>query len=116
MLECSAGAGFVNLSVLRVLCKNIFFQIRYFLKNIKKFPYPSSAKMWETDEKCYELRNLLLPHYFNPRGDGIDHEKIITDLLSGISNSMEWREDIGLEIDRTTYGKPFTGLVSQLRT
>ena len=49
--------------------------------------------------------NLLLPHYFHPKGDGLNHEKIITELLSGMNNSMEWRKDMGFVIQREKFKK-----------
>ena len=58
-----------------------------------------SPRTWKTDKGCKGLRNSLLPHYFSPSGDKLNHEKIMTEFISGIDNLMEWRKDMGLEIE-----------------
>ena len=81
------------------------------LREIAHFPHPSSPKIWETDEIprltgvnfCNRMRSSLLPHFFNPNHDDLQHEKIITDLLSGVYNDEEWYQNIGLKITRQYY-------------
>ena len=72
------------------------------VKFIKGYPHPSNVKTWETGKACAGFRDKLLPHYFSPSGDKLNHEKIMTELISGIDNSMEWRKDMGLEIEIET--------------
>ena len=68
------------------------------LQKIRPFPYPSSPRTWETGTHCNGLKNSLLPHYFNPRGDKLNHEQIISELMSAINNEDKWYRDIGLQI------------------
>ena len=86
---------------------------------LKRFPFSTTPRTWETEDLCFDNRDSLLPYYFKhdgrTLGDSSVTEPLFGKLVAGIDNAEEWMQTMGIHLQYFHAGSKVIS-VSELMT